>query len=90
MNRVEIEKVVIKVVKVETEIEWDLSPEDTYTANICLREKLRDILEQSQVNINYESETFTYDVPMSYKGGTMRATFRGICIKKYWHEVKVG
>ena len=89
MNRVEIEKIVIKIVRVEVEVEGIFSPEDiSYTANKCLREKLREVLRQ--VGISEEREViFTYAVPISCENRVIKATFRGICIDKFWREEEI-
>jgi len=89
MSKVEIEKVVIKIVRVEIEIGGTFSSEDTnFTANTCLREELRKVLRQVGIPEGQES-SFTYDGIISYEKDGIRAVFRGICIGKHYQQREI-
>ena len=88
MSKVEIEKIVIKIIRVEIEVDGDLPKDTGFTADKCLREKLREVLRQ--IGISEEREvSFDYAVPISCENRVIKAIFRGTCIEKCWRDEEI-
>lgn len=89
MSRVEIEKVVIKIVRVKIEVKGTFSPKDTgLAAQSRLREKLKWALRQAGFSWGAYGR-FSYEDDIVYEKDKVWVVFRGTVIDKYWETKEV-